>query len=54
MVENAHFVTIGLLATEFEGTAKIMEPDEITEWKWFASRELPKNLYFPMATIRPA
>lgn len=51
IVENAHFVTIGLLATEFSGTAKIIEPDEITEWKWFASHELPKNLYFPSKKI---
>lgn len=51
IVENAHFVTVGLLVTEFEGVAKVMEPDEITEWKWFASHELPKNLYFPTKKV---
>ena len=45
--EYAHFVTIGLLAEEFSGDAKVMEPDEITEWKWFDLNELPRPLYFP-------
>jgi 8-oxo-dGTP diphosphatase len=45
--KHAHFVTIGLLSTEFEGTPKVMEPDEITEWKWFASDELPMNIFLP-------
>lgn len=51
IVENAHFVTIGLLVTDFEGDTKVMEPDEITEWKWFRSHELPKNIYFPSKKI---
>ena len=33
--EDAHFVTIGLLCEDFEGQEKVMEPDEITCWKWF-------------------
>ncbi len=45
--EHAHFVTIGLLATEFEGEAKVMEPDEITEWQWFNLNNLPYPRYFP-------
>jgi len=45
--KHAHFVTIGLLSTDFKGEAKVMEPDEITEWKWFKSNELPKNIYPP-------
>jgi len=51
IVENAHFVTIGLLVTEFEGEPKVMEPTEITEWEWFASKDLPKNIYFPSKKI---
>lgn len=45
--EKAHFVTIGLFSTDFSGEAKVMEPDEITEWKWFTSKELPKNIFPP-------
>ncbi len=49
--EHAHFITIGLLSTNFEGTPKVMEPDEITEWRWFASQELPKNIFPPSKNI---
>ncbi len=49
--EFAHFVTVGFLAIEFEGEANVMEPDEITEWKWFNFNELPKNIYFPSVKV---
>lgn len=45
--EYAHFVTIGMLAEEFSSEAKVMEPDEITEWRWFDLQDLPRPLYFP-------
>ncbi len=51
MVENAHFVTIGLLSEDFEGEAKVMEPDEITEWRWFDMDNLPNPLYFPSKKV---
>ena len=49
LIESAHFVTIGLLSEDFEGEPQVMEPDEITEWKWFDLNELPEPLYFPSA-----
>jgi 8-oxo-dGTP diphosphatase len=49
--EHAHFITISMLSTDFEGEAKVMEPDEITEWRWFASKELPKNIYPPSKKV---
>ena len=49
--EYAHFITIGILSTEIEGEPKVMEPDEITEWRWFASHELPKNIFPPSKNI---
>lgn len=49
--EHAHFITIGLLSDNFEGKTRIMEPDEITEWKWFGLDNLPKNIFFPSANI---
>lgn len=49
--EHAHFITIGLLSNDFEGKPKIMEPDEITEWRWFELDNLPKNMFFPSAKI---
>ena len=45
--EHAHFVTVGLLAHEWSGEARVMEPDEITEWKWFDLDDLPEERYFP-------
>ena len=45
--EHAHFMTVGLKADEWEGEASVMEPDEITEWKWFDINNLPKPFYFP-------
>lgn len=42
---EAHYVTIGFLASEAKGEAQVLEPDEITEWKWFPLNELPSPMY---------
>ena len=47
MVPDKHFVTIGLLCRGFEGEPRVMEPEEITEWRWFDFDELPKPIFFP-------
>lgn len=47
----AHFVTVGMFCDEFEGEPRVMEPDEITEWRWFNLDDLPKPLYFPSAKL---
>jgi|TARA_Y100000310_G_scaffold208249_1_gene208820 ADP-ribose pyrophosphatase YjhB (NUDIX family) len=49
--EHAHFVTIGLFSDNFKGDAKVLEPDEITEWKWFSSKELPNKIFPPSLKI---
>jgi len=51
VVETAHFVTLGLHAEEFAGDAKVMEPNEITEWRWFDLSALPSPLYFPTEKV---
>lgn len=51
IVEDAHFVTIGFLCKDFEGDPKVMEPEEIVEWKWFQLDDLPRPLYFPSKKI---
>ena len=33
--EFAHFITIGLFSDNFKGDPKVMEPDEIVEWRWY-------------------
>ncbi|MFC1663957.1 NUDIX hydrolase [Patescibacteria group bacterium] len=51
IVKNAHFVTIGFLCTDFEGELKVMEPDEITEWRWFGFNDLPSPIFLPSKKI---
>lgn len=51
MNQHAHFITVGLFCDKFEGEAKVMEPEEITEWKWFNLNDLPENIYFPSVKV---
>ncbi len=51
ILEDAHFVTIGFLCEKFEGEPKVMEPDEIVEWKWFDFNNLPDYIFFPTEKI---
>jgi ADP-ribose pyrophosphatase YjhB (NUDIX family) len=51
MVHDAHFITLGFLSSEFEGEPTVMEPEEITEWRWFPLGELPKPLFLPAEKI---
>lgn len=49
---SAHFVTVGLLMNGAGiGEPKVMEPDEITQWKWFDLSDLPSPLFFPSKKI---
>jgi len=50
-VADAHFVTIGMLATDVEGEPQVLEPDEITRWAWFELDNLPKPLFFPSERV---
>ena len=47
MGKDAHFVTIGMFAEEFEGEPQVMEPDEITQWDWFDLNDLPEKVFPP-------
>ena len=46
MADN-HYVTIGFLCKDFENEPRIMEPEEITEWKWYNLDNLPEKIYPP-------
>lgn len=50
-VPGVHFITIGMLCTKKVGEAQVMEPDEITEWKWFDFDNLPSPLFPPSKKI---
>jgi len=49
--KDVHFVTIGFLCKDFEEEPKVMEPDEITEWRWFDLNNLPSPIFFPSEKI---
>jgi len=51
IVDEAHFVTIGLFSDDFSGEPEVKEPDEITEWAWFDLEDLPYPIYFPSAKV---
>lgn len=50
-VTDAHFVTIGFLCSDVIGEPEVMEPDEITEWRWFDLNSLPKKVFLPSQEI---
>lgn len=50
-VSDAHFITLGFLCKSFQGEPRLMEPDEITEWRWFDLRKLPQKIFFPSEKI---
>ena len=51
IVDTAHYVTIGLLAAEFEGEPTVCEPDKITKWEWFDPTDLPSPMYQPSVNL---
>jgi len=51
ILPDVHFVTIGLLAEEIQGEPKVLEPDEITEWKWFDMGQLPFPIFESSAKV---
>jgi len=51
VVDDAHFVTIGMFSEFFSGDPKVMEPDEIVEWRWFDLNDLPSPMFFPSVRV---
>ncbi len=51
ILKDAHFVTVGFVCKSFPREPKVMEPDEITEWKWFSLNDLPSPIFFPSEKI---
>lgn len=46
-IPGVQFITVVFLCENFEGEPKVMEPDEITEWQWFALDALPQKIFLP-------
>lgn len=51
IIPDVHFVTAGFLCEDFTGKPKVMEPDEITEWKWYDLNDLPANVFPPSREV---
>ncbi len=51
IVKDNHYVTVGFLCQDFEGEQGVMEPEEITEWKWFGLDNLPDKVFPPSAKM---
>lgn len=45
--EYAHYISVGMIADKFSGEIKVMEPDEITTWKWFDLNDIPEKIFSP-------
>ncbi len=43
--EHAHYVSVGMIANNYSGEVKAMEPGEITTWQWFDINKLPKKIF---------
>lgn len=44
---DRHYITMHVIAGEFSGELKVMEPESEDEWRWFSLDKLPDNLYSP-------
>ena len=43
--EHAHFISVGMIAREFDGIPQVMEPDVLIKWEWFDLDKLPDNIF---------
>ena len=44
---NKHYISLHIIAHNFSGDLKVMEPTKEDEWRWFNLDNLPKNIYTP-------
>jgi 8-oxo-dGTP diphosphatase len=51
ILTDKHFVTVGFLCEDFDVDPRVMEPEEITEWRWFDLNDLPEKVFPPSAKI---
>lgn len=51
ILPDVHFVTVGFVCRNATGEPQVMEPDEITEWRWFPLGALPSPLFPPSAVV---
>jgi 8-oxo-dGTP diphosphatase len=49
--EDKHYVTIYMVADAVAGKPRVLEPDKMVKWDWFAWDNLPTPLFLPMQNL---
>ena len=49
--DDKHYITVGLLVTDFTGQEEIMEPNKCQGMDWFDLDDLPSPLFAPTAKM---
>jgi 8-oxo-dGTP diphosphatase len=52
VAEDAHYITVFVVAQASVGEPKILEPEKCEEWQWFHWHELPSPLFLPMQHLQ--
>lgn len=50
-VEDRHYITIFMKATDFSGEPAICEPEKCAEWRWCYLDNLPEPLFSPLGNL---
>lgn len=52
--EDSHYVHFSFLAKQWQGKPVVTEPDKFAEWKWFAFKALPEEIFIGHQKLIPA
>ncbi len=52
--DESHYIHINFLAKDFEGEARVMEPEKFAKWQWFDIKELPEEIFVGHQKFIPA
>ena len=47
---SKHYISLFAVVHTYEGNVQLMEPDKCSGWYWISLRDLPKDLFKPLAT----
>jgi 8-oxo-dGTP diphosphatase len=49
--EGKHYITVFMMAIDFQGEAKILEPDKTEQLSWFSRENFPSPLFLPIQNL---
>lgn len=50
--DTKHYVTLYVIAEEFSGEPKVMEPEKCEKWEWFSWDAMPSPLFVPLENLK--